>query len=590
MRQISTNELRELYQKFFESKGHVRILSAPLVPENDPSVLFTTAGMHPLVPYLKGQTHPAGKRLVDVQKCLRTTDIEEVGDATHATVFEMLGNWSLGDYFKKEAISWSYEFLTGQDYLGIDPAYLAVTVFAGNESTPKDEESAEAWKALGVPEERIAYLGVDDNWWPAGGDQPGPQGPDSEMFYWTGQETPPPKFDPSDKRWVEIWNDVFMQFNRDEKGNLTPLPQQNVDTGMGLERTVMILNNLPTIYDVDSFAPLMTHLDGQTKQPNERSRRILADHIKAATFVLSDGVVPDSKDQGYVLRRIIRRAVLALRELQVESSASTVLSNGAALIIDQYKEAYPVLAQKSRVIQEELVKEVERFDAAVDRGLKEYARLISGKSSGGIISGAEAFQLYESFGLPLEMIEELAKKNGLQVQKEEFVKALSEHQAKSRTAGAGKFKGGLADHSEMSVKYHTATHLLHQALRDLLGKHVFQKGSNITPERLRFDFSHTQKMTPEEVKKVQDIVNEKITADMPVKREEMTVAEAKERGALGLFEEKYGEKVSVYQMGDYSIEICGGPHVEHTGVLGKFTIQKEESAGAGVRRIKAVLQ
>lgn len=579
MRKISTNELRELYQKFFESKGHVRIPSAPLVPENDPSVLFTTAGMHPLVPYLKGQPHPAGKRLTDVQKSLRTTDIDEVGDATHATVFEMLGNWSLGDYFKKEAIQWSYEFLTDKKWLRIDPRNLAVSVFAGNERTPRDEESAAAWKELGIPEERISYLGMDDNWWPAGGKQAGPQGPDTEMFYKTGSG------------WVEIWNDVFMQFNRDEQGKLTPLPQQNVDTGMGLERTVMILNGFSSIYEIDSFQPLMKLINDATKQPNIRHARILADHIKAAMFILGDEhpVEPSNTERGYVLRRIIRRAVRSARQIGIENRAELMLA-GQKLMIDQYQQIYPSVQANFTLAQERLRKEIEKFEAVLTQGLRRFEKAVAGKLKGEVMSGEEAFRLYESHGFPIELTQELARERGLTVALGAFEGALQGHQETSRTAGTGKFKGGLSDHSEMSVKYHTATHLLHQALRDVLGNHVFQKGSNITPERLRFDFSHSQKMTGGEIEKVEEIMNEKVQADLPVKHEEMTVAEAKKQGALGLFEAKYAERVSVYSMGDYSIEICGGPHVERTGTLGHFRILKEESAGSGIRRIKAVLE
>ncbi|MBI1833853.1 MAG: alanine--tRNA ligase [Candidatus Andersenbacteria bacterium] len=588
---ITSNELRELYQKFFESKGHTRIPSAPLVPENDPSVLFTTAGMHPLVPYLKGQPHPAGKRLTDVQKCLRTTDIEEVGDTTHATVFEMLGNWSLGDYFKKDAITWSYEFLTGKEWLGLDVKRLAVSVFAGDDDSPRDEESASVWKSLGISEDRIAYLGKEDNWWPAGGKQPGPQGPDTEMFYWVGEDEAPQVFEPSNKKWVEIWNDVFMQFDRKADGSYEELPQQNVDTGMGLERTVMVLNGLTSIYDIDSFTLLMKHVDAYTKTSNERARRMLADHIKAATFVLGDNqpVVPDTKDQGYVLRRLIRRAVLALRELGVTENASEVLSAGAAIIISEYGAAYPSLQQHATHISEQLKKEIDKFDTALDRALREFDRIARSKSSGNTIASVDVFRLYEAYGLPVEITQELAQKAGLTLDLTGFKEALSAHQAKSRTAAAGKFKGGLADHSEKSVHYHTATHLLHQALRTVLGDHVLQRGSNITPERLRFDFSHPNKMTPDQIKAVEDLVNQKIQEKMLVTREEMTVEEAKKRGALGLFEHKYGDKVSVYTMGDFSCEICGGPHVANTGELGMFRIKKEESASAGIRRIKAIL-
>jgi alanyl-tRNA synthetase len=587
---VTTKELRQKFLDFFTSKGHVVIPSAPLVPEHDPSVLFTTAGMHPLVPYLKGQPHPGGRRLADAQKCLRTTDIDEVGDATHATVFEMLGNWSLGDYFKKEAIAWSWEFLTDTKWLGLDPNYLAVTVFAGDASAPRDEEAAALWKAQGVPDERIAYLGADDNWWPSGGGQPGPQGPDTEMFYWTGKEEPPVTFDPSNKRWVEIWNDVFMQFDMPAGGALQPLKQQNVDTGMGLERGVMVLNGHASIYEIDSFQEVMEYIRSQATSYDERHARIVADHMKAAAFLLADEhpIEPSNTDQGYVLRRLIRRAVRSARVLGI-GDIPMFLDTAMGLMFDEYQDYYTSLARQRRQAAANLKQEVERFLSALSRGMKEFTKAAEGKMTGDMIRGQDAFTLYESFGFPIELTQELARERGLTVEMGSFEEALAHHQIKSREATKGKFAGGLADHSEMSVKYHTATHLLHQALRTVLGSHVLQKGSNITPERLRFDFSHPQKMTAQEIQKVEDLVNEQIQRDLKVIREEMTVEQAKDKGALGLFEHKYGEKVSVYTMGDFSCEICGGPHVEHTGTLGKFTIDKEESASSGVRRIKATL-
>lgn len=588
---VTTDELREKFLKFFESKGHARIPSAPLVPENDPSVLFTTAGMHPLVPYLKGQVHPAGNRLVDAQKCLRTTDIDEVGDATHATVFEMLGNWSLGDYFKKDAICWSWEFLTGPEWLHLDPKSLAVTVFAGDADAPKDEESASLWLSLGVSEDRIAYLGKGDNWWPTGGGQPGPQGPDSEIFYWKGGQEPPTVYDPADKNWVEIWNNVFMQFDLPAGGTLTPLTQQNVDTGMGLERVIMVLNGLTSIYEIDSFVPVIDFVTRESKTFDVRHARIVADHMKASAFLLADEhpVEPANTDQGYVLRRLIRRAVRSARMLGVEDIAP-FLDTLLGMMLDQYGPHYTSLATYHALAHEHLKKEVDRFLSALSRGTKEFESAVANKPKGDIVRGGDAFRLYESFGFPIELTQEMAKEKGLTVDMGGFEEALKSHQDTSRSAAAGKFKGGLADHSEMSVKYHTATHLLHKALRTVLGEHVLQRGSNITPERLRFDFSHPTKMTPEEIEAVVALVNEQITQDLQVTREEMAVEEAKQRGALGLFEHKYGDKVSVYTMGDFSCEICGGPHVEHTGVLGKFVITKEESAGAGLRRIKAILE
>ncbi len=586
---LSTAALRESYLKFFESKGHVRIPSAPLVPENDPSVLFTTAGMHPLVPYLKGRAHPAGKRLVDAQKCLRTTDIDDVGDATHATVFEMLGNWSLGDYFKQEAITWSYEFLTARAWLGIDPHNLAITIFAGDSDAPLDTEAYEAWRSLGIPEEKIARLGKEDNWWPAGGKHPGPQGPDTEMFFWSAAKTPPVTFDPSDKRWVEIWNDVFMQYNRTAAGAYEPLPQQNVDTGMGLERAVMILNGLASIYEIDTYQPLMKLIDDLSQKHDETQQRILADHIKAFTFVLGDEipVIPSNADQGYVARRLIRTAVLALRKLHILADVSDFLIKGRKLVIQEYEKTYPVLTSRDLEATNILQEEVHKFDKALKQGLPQ---IIENETSG--MTGHYAFGISSTYAVRKELIEEYALEHGVKLDpnfKSDFDKAQREHQEKSRAAAAGKFKGGLADHSEKSIHYHTATHLLHQALRTILGDHVFQRGSNITPERLRFDFSHPQKMTPGQIAAVEKLVNEQIKADLTVTRQHMSIAEAKKSGALGLFEHKYGETISVYAIGDFSREICGGPHAEHTGVLGTFKIVKEEAASAGVRRIKAVL-
>lgn len=585
---ITTHELREKYLQFFESKGHTRIPSAPLVPENDPSVLFTTAGMHPLVPYLKGQPHPAGNRLVDAQKCLRTTDIDEVGDGSHATVFEMLGNWSLGSYFKKEAITWSWEFLTSPQWLGLNPDYLAFSVFQGDDHAPRDEESADLWKSLGIADERIAYLDKEENWWPAGGKQSGPQGPDTEMFYWIGADAPPLEFDPENSNWVEIWNDVFMQYNRTSGGTYEDLPQKNVDTGMGLERTVMILNGLTSIYEIDTFEALMQLIDAAVEKPNERNRRILADHIKAFTFVLGDevAVIPSNTDQGYVARRLIRRAIVAARSLGVEN-ISNLLLEGVALMTQEYRKAYPSLAQREGEIAQAVIQEMEKFSSALQRGIDKMQAIFRSRPN---ITGPQAFELFATYGLPIEVIQELAQEQGGTVDIAEFEQEMRLHQKKSRAAADGKFKGGLADHSKESIHYHTATHLLHQALRETLGDHVVQKGSNITPKRLRFDFLHPEKMTPEQLKTVEDLVNQKIAQDLPVEREEMTVEEAKEQGALGLFEHKYSEKVSVYRMGTFSCEICGGPHVEHTGVLGHFKIKKEESASAGVRRIKAILE
>ena len=595
MKNISSNDLRELYQEFFELKDHRRIPSAPLVPENDPSVLFTTAGMHPLVPYLTGQEHPEGKRLTNAQKCLRTKDIDEVGDATHATVFEMLGNWSLGDYFKREAIEMSWEFLTSPKWLGIDPRMLAVSVFGGDKDTPGDSEAERIWLNLGVSPERIAKLGKEDNWWPAGGKADGPQGPDTEMFYWTGEEDPPEKFDPDDKQWVEIWNDVFMQFSRTKDGKYEDLPQKNVDTGMGLERVVMVLNGHKSIYDIDTFEALIKYLRDKTGKEDARQLRILADHIKAVTFVLGDEVPvePSNTDQGYVARRLIRRGILAAKRMNPNEDIAKILGQGAQHVINAYSRVYPWLTKRSGQVEKSLINEVEKFSAALDKGMREFGRITEKKEKGSGLSGQEAFYLYESFGFPIDVTRELVSEAGFvfdQSGEKEFEEKRILHQNRSRTAAAGKFKGGLVDQSEASVKYHTATHLLHQALRQVLGDHVAQRGSNITAERLRFDFSHPEKMTPEQISQVETVVNKIISEDAPVIRKEMSVTEAKKSGALGLFESKYGEKVSVYSVGDFSKEICGGPHVASTASLGLFRVKKEESAGAGVRRIKAVLE
>lgn len=591
MKQLSTNELREAYLSFFESRGHVRIPSAPLVPHNDPSVLFTTAGMHPLVPYLNGQPHPAGQRLVSVQKCLRTRDIDDVGDATHATVFEMLGNWSLGDYFKMEAINLSWEFLTSAKWLGINPQSLAVSVFEGDTTTPRDEQSAGLWQQAGVPQSRIAFLGKDENWWPAGSGAAGPQGPDTEIFYWTGGRAAPAKFDPNDIRWVEIWNDVFMEYTVTAKGRLEALPQRNVDTGMGLERVMTVLGGHESIYDIDSYQPLFALIKSKARTFNLRHARIVADHIKAATFVLADErpTIPGRSGQGYVVRRLIRRAVRSARALNLSDIAG-VMQGGAALVVAAFGDYYPSLPKFKRQAQEALASEINKFSRGLDKGLRQFDSIVAGTRPGDIIAGEETFRLYETFGFPIELTAELARERKLGVDMEGFLAAQNAHQEKSRTAASGHFKSGLTDTSAISVKYHTATHLLHQALRDVLGEQALQRGSNISAERLRFDFAHGAKLTAEELQKVSDVVNEKIRADLPVRREEMSVDEAHQRGALGLFDDKYRERITVYSIGDYSREICGGPHVERTGVLGSFVITKEESAGAGVRRIRAVLQ
>ena len=579
-------DLRKKYLDFFKKHGHYILGSASLVPENDPSVLFTTAGMHPLVPYLMGEKHPHGVRLASVQKCLRTDDIDEVGDATHQTFFEMLGNWSLGDYFKKESIEMSFQFLTKE--LQIPVEKLAVTCFAGDDTTPKDLESYEVWRSLGIPNVRIAFLGKNDNWWPAGGKHPGPQGPDTEIFYWTGKEAAQENFDPQDKLWVEIWNNVFMQFNATGEGSYQPLKQKNVDTGMGLERTSAILQGKSTVYDTELFLPIIERIHGLATESNIQSERIIADHIRAATFVLADGVRPSNVDQGYILRRLIRRAVRHGRKLGIQGN---FLENLAAIVIGIYEEAYPDLKKHPIELLQALRDEEEQFNKTLENGLKQFRKLEAQLSSSDqkVIEGVDAFHLYDTFGFPIEVTKELAKEAGFTVDEQSFNEAFKKHQDLSRQGSEQKFLGGLADHSDESKKLHTATHLLHQALRTVLGSHVEQRGSNITKERLRFDFNHEKPMTAEEKKKVENIVNEQIKRDLPISFQEMTVDEAKQYGAIGLFEDKYGDKVKVYTMGDFSKEICGGPHVDHTGELKGFKILKEESSSKGIRRIKAVI-
>ncbi|MBU2219413.1 alanine--tRNA ligase [Patescibacteria group bacterium] len=563
---MNSKTIREKFLEFFTEKGHTIIPSASLIPnETDPTVLFTTAGMHPLVPYLLGEKHPAGNRVANVQKCIRTIDIDEVGDNIHLTFFEMLGNWSFGDYFKKEAIEWSWEFLVSPKWLGLNPDKISVSVFSGDKDAPRDEESAKIWQSLGVPKERIFYKGKEDNWWgPAG--QTGPCGPDTEMFI----------------KGTEIWNDVFMQYNKIAEGEYEPLKQKNVDTGMGLERIAMIMQDSASVFETDLFAPIVAKIKSQIsnlKSVDERSIRIIADHVKAAVFIIADGVEPSNLGRGYVLRRLIRRAIRHGKLLGIEDFTKEI----AKVVIDIYKDSYPEVEKNKGKIFEELNKEEERFRKTLEAGLKEFNKL-------SIVSGKDAFNLYQTYGFPLEMTKELAQEKELQINKKEFEEEFHRHQELSRTASVGMFKGGLAEASEQTAKLHTATHLLHQVLREVLGNHVAQKGSNITAERLRFDFSHSQKMTDEEIKKVEDLVNEKIKENLMVAYEEMSVEEAKEEGALGVFEHKYGEKVKVYSVGEYSKEICGGPHAENTSQLGHFKILKEEASAAGVRRIKAVLE
>ncbi|MBS1453841.1 MAG: alanine--tRNA ligase [Lentisphaeria bacterium] len=591
---MKASEIRRRYIEFFKNRNHAEIKSAPLIPENDPTCLFTTAGMHPLVPYLLGAKHPSGTRLTDYQKCIRTGDIDEVGDPVHLTFFEMLGNWSLGDYFKKEMIGFSFEFLTGKENLNIPADMLAVTVFAGDEDCPFDEEAYNEWRSHGIPAARIAKLGKKDNWWgPAG--TTGPCGPDTEMFYWTGPLPAPETFDPGDKRWVEIWNDVFMQYNKTADGKFEPLAQKNVDTGMGLERVTAILQGKASCYETEIFAPLFAKLDGIrgiTAPPEVRtsSERIIADHLRAATFILGDGITPGKVDQPYVLRRLIRRAIREGRKLGINDA---FISKIADEVIAEFGDVYPELREKAAVIREELDREEKQFAVTLEKGTHEFQKLIDrvpAHIEKKVISGKNAFNLYETYGFPIELTEEMAREKGFQVDRAGYDAAFAKHQEMSRAGAEQKFKGGLADSSEATAALHSATHLLQAALRKVLGTHVEQRGSNITAERLRFDFSHEDKMTPEQLKQVEDLVNDAISRDLPIVCEEMDVETAKNSGAMGLFENKYDAKVKVYTMGDVSKEICGGPHASRTGELGRFKIKKEESSSRGVRRIKAVLE
>ena len=629
------------YVAFFESKDHKKIDSAPLIPEHDPTVLFTTAGMHPLVPFLMGQPHPLGRRLVNVQKCIRTQDIDEVGDKTHTTFFEMLGNWSLGDYFKKEAIEWSYEFLTSKEWLNLDKKRIAVTCFKGDDDAPKDEEAAAIWKSLGVPNERIAFLEKEDNWWgPAG--QTGPCGPDTEMFYWTPNDIPAPeKYDPEDKRWVEIWNDVFMQYNKTPEGKFIPLEKMNVDTGLGVERVTMILQGKQNIFEIEVLKPLIekvAQISGtQPNDENLKSFRIIADHMRAATFILGDerGVPPSNVDQGYILRRYIRRALRHLRLLGVDLSQQNTTDELAEVVIELFKEDYPILNEKKTFILDELKKEEDKFAATLDKGLKIAEQMFTNKKpiakekftklmmhenhveilkklwdkqakkqpyniseaeisekeiDKATITGEEGFLLFQSYGFPKEMIIELATEKCLLFHRGEFKREVQKHQELSRKGAEQRFKGGLSEASDVTKKLHTATHLLGEALRKVLGdENIKQKGSNITPERLRYDFNFDRKLTKEEIQAVEEEVNRLIEEGLPVSNEEMKLQEALDSGAQAEFGTRYPEKVSVYHIGEYSKEICMGPHVENTKELGNFKIKKEESSSAGVRRIKAVL-
>ncbi|MEK7131747.1 MAG: alanine--tRNA ligase [Patescibacteria group bacterium] len=631
---LTSQELRQKYLDFFKSKGHTIIPSASLIPENDPTVLFTTAGMHPLVPYLLGEKHPGGKRVTSAQKCVRTGDIDEVGDNRHLTFFEMMGNWSFGDYFKKEAITWSWEFLTGVEWLNLDPKKLAVSVFAGDADAPKDEESAKIWQSLGVPENRIGYLPKKNNWWgPAG--QTGPCGPDTEMFFWRGEtEFPPEQSNPAsdEDNWLEIWNDVFMQYNKirtsdsglqtsdQDEGEykFAPLKQTNVDTGMGLERTLVVLNVYADVFQIDTLWPIIQKIEEISGREYieslevTRSMRIIADHLRTVTMIMSEdrAVAPSNVDQGYVVRRLIRRAVRQGRALGIKENFCSLISEEVIKIFNPslYPSpkrggagggVYPVVEKNKEFVLTEMAKEESKFRNTIEQGLKELDKLMLKKQ---VITGEDAFNLYQSYGFPLELTKEIV---GQLLRDEDlFWEEMKKHQDLSRVGAEQKFKGGLADTSVMSTKYHTATHLLHAVLRKVLGQHAEQRGSNITAERLRFDFAHPEKMTDEQKKEVEDLINYAIGQDYHVSFAEMSVAEAKAKGAMGLFEDKYESRVKVYTIGDpeapadahinsltFSREICGGPHVEHTGQLaGKFKILKEEAVSSGIRRIKAILE
>ena len=581
--------LREEYIKFFEENGHKQIPSAPIVPKDDPTVLFNTAGMQPLVPYLLGKPHPYGKRLCDYQKCVRLTDLEEIGDKTHHTFFEMLGNWSLGDYFKKESIKYSFDFLT--KVLHIPVERLAITVFEGDDKIPRDEVSAARWREMGISDKRIAYLGRDDNFWIAG--ETGPCGGDTEIFYFRSEDEIPEEFDPDDDRWVEIWNNVFMEFYQDEDGNITELKQKNVDTGMGLERVVAVLEGVDDNYKSSVWRDVISLIEDITSLPydgNEKAMRVVADHIRTATFIAADpaGIKPSNNGQGYILRRLIRRAIRYARSLNIDINSNWD-ERIALLIISKYEKYYGELSENKDVVLEVLKNEKMKFARTLEKGLKEFDKLV--KNDEKEVNKDIAFKLYDTYGFPIEQTIEEARERGMSVDEEGFKEKFREHQEKSKSASRGKFKGGLAGTSEMEVKYHTATHLLNAALKIVLHSNdSHQMGSNITPERMRFDFTCDHKLSKEEIKEAEDIVNKWIQADYPVYRKEMTKAEALVSGAECRFIERYPDNVTVYEIGDVSKELCGGPHVKHTAVLGHFKIVKEEACSAGVRRIKAILE
>ena len=589
---MKINELRSIYLKFFKEKGHSVIASASLFPEDDPSVLFTSAGMHPLVPYLLGQKHPEGIRLTNVQKCIRTTDIEDVGDTTHLTFFEMLGNWSLGDYWKKEAITWSFEFLTSKKWLGFDPDKLSVTIFTGDEDSPRDDEAAEVWKSVGIPDERIYFLGKEDNWWIAGNS--GPCGPCSEMFIEVDEM---PKCG-SDCRpgchcghFVEVWNDVFMMYNKSEDGKYTPLKQQSIDTGMGVERTAAMLQGVPSVFDTEAFIPLIEKIKElssmeEFSEDEDTQIRIIADHVRSAILIMADDrqIGPSNVEQGYIVRRLLRKAIHSADRLNIGTGFMIDLTD---IVVDMFKDVYKEVERNQEFIVKNLKAEEEKFRKTLTKALRRFDRIFQESNT---ITGQDAFLLFTSFGLPLEMTRDLAEERGIAIDMEQFTKQFEEHREKSRTATQGKFKGGLADHSEEITKLHTATHLLQTALRKVLGNEVTQNGSNITDERLRFDFTFSRKLTPDEVEQVEEMINDVIAQDIAVEQSFMKYDDAIAKGALAFFKENYGEEVSVYNIGEFSLELCGGPHVESTRVLGKFKIAKQKKIGAGIVRIRAILE
>ena len=584
--------LKEAYLKFFESKGHIVIPSAPIVPENDPTVLFNTAGMQPLVPYLKGESHPQGTRLTDVQKCFRTNDLDEVGDKTHHTFFEMLGNWSLGDYFKKESISWSFEFLT--KVLEIPVEKLAITVFKGNDIVDADTESAKLWEEAGIKPNRIKYLGEEDNWWP-NMNLTGPCGPDTEIFYWRSEEEVPEEFNPENENWVEIWNNVFMQYNHKEDGSFEPLKNKNVDTGLGVERVTAVLEGVTDNYKSSIWKDIINKIEEISNhyyddEKYTKSMRIIADHIRAIVIISGDdaGIKPSNTDQGYILRRLIRRMIRYAKKLNIDINGNWE-QELAIIIIKEYSKYYIELERNKDAILEVLKNEKNKFNRTLEKGLKEF-EIFTANISENTINKDIAFKLYDTYGFPIELTEELAKEVGLEVDINGFNEKFKEHQEKSRQGSNQKFKGGLASTGDMEVKYHTATHLLNAALKQVLGKHVHQKGSNITAERMRFDFSHEEKMTDEQKAQVEALVNKYIEMAIPVEKLEMSKEDAVKIGAEAMFMERYADIVTVYKIGDISTEICGGPHVKNTSELGKFKIKKEESSSAGVRRIKAILE